>query len=171
MRCPYCQSLENRVMDSRFREDGNVVRRRRKCMKCKRRFTTYERVGDMHPLVIKKDGRREAFDRSKIQAGVHRACEKRPVSVEQMESLVDQIELQICDMGEREVDSKKIGDVVMRKLRDLDKVAYVRFASVYREFADPEDFMDELRKLVKEPAAAKAKTRNNKTPRRRTLDA
>jgi transcriptional repressor NrdR len=157
VKCPYCGSMDNRVMDSRYREGGNVIRRRRKCEPCTRRFTTYERVGDMHPLVVKKDGRREAFDRSKITAGVRRACEKLPVSVEQMDRLVDEVERGVCDSGEREVTSSQIGDIVINKLRELHKVAYVRFASVYRSFKDPEDFMHELKELLSETASAKAK--------------
>jgi len=146
-------------MDSRYREGGNVIRRRRKCEPCSRRFTTYERVGDMHPQVIKKDGRREVFDRAKIMAGVSRACEKLPISVEQVEGLVDEVERFVCDAGEREIASTQIGDMVIRKLRDLNKVAYVRFASVYRSFKDLEDFMDELKGLLIDTKPSKLKSR------------
>ena len=144
-------------MDSRYREGGNVIRRRRKCESCNRRFTTYERVGDMHPMIVKKDGRRENFDRQKIMAGVRRACEKLSVSAEQMDELVDEVERSVCDAGEREIPSKLVGDLVIRKLRDLNKVAYVRFASVYRSFKDLEDFMGELKTLLTETPPAKLK--------------
>lgn len=161
MRCPYCHSLDNRVMDSRYREGGNVIRRRRKCTSCDRRFTTYERVGDMHPMVVKKDGRRENFDRSKVLAGVRRACEKLAVSAERMDELVDEVERQVCDMGEREVTTEAIGDLVVNALRDLDKVAYVRFASVYRTFKDVDDFMDELKNLMQDKAPPKTRKRKS----------
>ncbi|MCC6160346.1 MAG: transcriptional repressor NrdR [Deltaproteobacteria bacterium] len=160
MRCPYCQSLDNRVMDSRFREGNNVVRRRRKCSKCGRRFTTYERVGDMHPAVVKKDGRREDFDRDKILAGVRRACEKLPVSVEQVEEVVYRVERRVCDMGEKEVSTRVIGDQVMSELRALSDVAYVRFASVYMVFNAADDFekvIHRLRKAKDAPAPRKSK--------------
>ncbi|MCZ7583224.1 MAG: transcriptional regulator NrdR [Deltaproteobacteria bacterium] len=157
MKCPYCGKMENRVMDSRYREGGNVIRRRRKCEVCSRRFTTYERVGDMHPMVVKKDGRRETFDRAKIMAGVKRACEKLPVSVEQMEQLVDEVERHFCDIGEKEVESGAVGDMVIRKLHDLHKVAYVRFASVYRSFKEPEDFLAELKTILNDSPQPSAK--------------
>jgi transcriptional repressor NrdR len=159
--------MDNRVMDSRYREGGNVIRRRRKCEKCGRRFTTYERVGDMHPMVVKRDGRREMFDRSKIMAGVRRACEKLPVSVEEQERLVDEVERHFCDLGEKEIASVAVGDMVIKRLRDLNKVAYVRFASVYRSFKEPEDFMSELKSLLTEPASPKPRDKAHPKPKRR----
>ncbi|MDP8255382.1 MAG: transcriptional regulator NrdR [Candidatus Alcyoniella australis] len=150
MRCPYCGSMDNKVLDSRYRRDGNVVRRRRECDKCLRRFTTYERVEEVLPLVIKKDGTRQAFDRKKLLSGVRRACEKRPVSIEEMEGLADRVEQHFQDLGEREIDSQAIGELVMQRLAELDKVAYVRFASVYRDFQDVNEFMEEIRGLLGE---------------------
>jgi len=148
MRCPFCGSIENRVMDSRYRREGNVIRRRRECDKCLRRFTTYERVEDIMPLVIKKDGSRQNFDRTKLLSGIRKACEKRPVSVEETEGIVDRIEQHFQDLGESEIVSEKIGELVMRELAKLDKVAYVRFASVYRDFQDVDEFMHEVRSLL-----------------------
>lgn len=150
MKCPYCNSFENRVMDSRFRKEGNVIRRRRKCNNCDKRFTTYERIEDNLPLVEKKDGRRESFDRQKLLSGIQKACEKRPVSLERMEEVVSGIEQQIQELGEREIKSQDVGEILMQKLHDLDKVAYVRFASVYREFKDLNEFMSQLKTLLKE---------------------
>jgi len=150
MRCPYCGQEESKVMDSRFRKEGNVIRRRRECLQCARRFTTYERIEENMPHVIKKDGRREPFDRSKIMAGIRRACEKLPISIDQMEELVGDVERHFSDMGEREIDSKAIGELVIGKLRRLHPVAYVRFASVYRSFKDIDDFMMELKELLHE---------------------
>ncbi|XXF80509.1 transcriptional regulator NrdR [Myxococcaceae bacterium GXIMD 01537] len=148
MRCPFCQDTENKVIDSRESHEGSVIRRRRECLQCKRRFTTYERVEELTPLVVKKDGRREAFDRDKVLAGLKRACEKRPVSAQQLEETVEAIERQLQGMGEKEVPSTVIGEEVMRRLRDLDVVAYVRFASVYRSFRDIAEFMNELKELA-----------------------
>jgi transcriptional repressor NrdR len=150
MKCPYCGSMDNKVMDSRFRKEGNVIRRRRKCNPCDKRFTTYERIEDHVPLVVKKDGRRETFDREKLLSGIQKACEKRPVPLHRMEEAVAEIEQALQESGDREVPAKEIGELVMRKLHDLDKVAYVRFASVYREFKDLGQFMGQLKELLGE---------------------
>ncbi len=144
MRCPYCGHPEDRVVDSREAQDGQVTRRRRECLACARRFTTYERIDDVLPGVVKKDGRREAFDRAKILEGVATACQKRPVSAEQMEGLVADVERQLQEAGEREIPTSVIGEAVMQRLRRLDEVAYVRFASVYRAFRDVGEFRDVL---------------------------
>ena len=159
MKCPFCRDLENKVIDSRLSKEGDVIRRRRECLECSRRFTTYERAEEAFPLVVKKDDRREQFDRMKIVAGLKRACEKRPVSVEQIEAIVDRIERAIQDRGDKEVDSTVIGEAVMRELHGLDKVAYVRFASVYRSFQDIGEFMSELETLIKERREAPARQR------------
>ena len=148
MKCPFCGFEEDKVIDSRVSQDGNVTRRRRECLKCERRFTTYERVEEVLPLVVKKDGRREPFDRMKIQAGIQKACEKRPVSIEQIERVVEDIEQRFHELGEKEVKSSMIGEAVMGGLKKLDAVAYVRFASVYREFRDINEFIKELKELV-----------------------
>jgi transcriptional repressor NrdR len=149
MRCPFCGHLEDRVVDSREAQEGQVTRRRRECLGCKGRFTTYERIEEVLPQVVKKDGRREAFDRRKIVEGVVTACEKRPVSAEQIEALVAGVERELTDLGEREIQTSAIGESVMRRLRSLDEVAYVRFASVYRAFRDVGEFMTELERLAR----------------------
>jgi len=148
MRCPFCQHMDDRVIDSRLSKDGDIIRRRRECAHCQRRFTTYERVEETLPLIIKKDGRREIFDRNKILAGLHRACEKRPISVEVLEKLVERIEQRLQEMGDREIHSRVIGEQIMRELQSLDEVAYVRFASVYRSFKDVNEFMNEVKDLL-----------------------
>ena len=148
MRCPFCHEPENKVIDSRESHEGVVIRRRRECLECKRRFTTYERIEELTPLVVKKDGRREAFDREKLLAGLKKACEKRPVAIEQLEGLVDDVERGLQESGEKEIASTRIGEEVMGRLRELDEVAYVRFASVYRSFRDIGEFMNELKDLV-----------------------
>ena len=148
LRCPFCQHMEDRVIDSRLSKDGDMIRRRRECANCQRRFTTYERVEETLPLVVKKDGRREAFDRSKILSGLQKACEKRPISVTVLEKLVDRIEQRLQDSGEREVHSREIGEQIMEELQKLDEVAYVRFASVYRSFRDVNEFMNEVKELL-----------------------
>ncbi|HSN13370.1 MAG TPA: transcriptional regulator NrdR [Anaeromyxobacteraceae bacterium] len=150
MRCPYCGRMEDRVVDSREAQDGLATRRRRECLGCSRRFTTYERIEDVLPQVVKKDGRREAFDRSKIVEGVATACQKRPVSAEQIEALVAGVERQIQEMGEREIRTSVVGEAVVQRLRLLDEVAYVRFASVYRAFRDVGEFMTELEGLARD---------------------
>jgi transcriptional repressor NrdR len=150
MKCPFCTLVDNRVIDSRLSKDKRVIRRRRECLECGRRFTTYERVEENLPLVIKKDGRREQFDRNKILIGVKKACEKRPISIDTIEKIADRIEQFLQDKAENEVYSSEIGEEVMKELYNLDQVAYVRFASVYREFKDINAFMNELKELLKE---------------------
>lgn len=148
MKCPYCGNCNTRVIDSRPADDGGCIRRRRECDVCGRRFTTYEKVETLPVVVIKKDENRETYDRSKIEGGVLRACHKRPISVGQVGELVDEIEAVIFNKEIREISSREIGELVMEKLKKLDSVAYVRFASVYREFKDVNTFMNELRKIV-----------------------
>ena len=150
MKCPYCSFLDSKVVDSRNGKDGTSIRRRRECLKCERRFTTYERIEEINLVIVKKDGRREAFDRSKIIDGLEKACEKRPISVEIIENLVSDLERELQETGEREVNSKVIGERLITKLYEIDEVAYVRFASVYRSFKDVNQFMDELKELLKE---------------------
>ena len=149
MKCPFCADTENRVIDSRISKEGNAIRRRRECASCGKRFTTYEFVEEVLPMVVKKDGRREAFDRSKILAGIKKACEKRPVSIDSIETIVDRIERSCQEAQLKEVPSTFVGERVMQELHDLDKVAYVRFASVYRQFRDANEFLDELKDLLK----------------------
>ncbi|SDF06881.1 transcriptional regulator NrdR [Sporolituus thermophilus] len=149
MRCPYCGHSESKVIDSRATEEGTSIRRRRECLKCARRFTTYEIVEELPLMVIKKDGRRELFDRSKLINGLLRACEKRPVPFATVEGLVSQIEKDIRNSTEREIPTQRIGEMVMQHLREIDQVAYVRFASVYRQFTDLNNFMAELEALMK----------------------
>ena len=148
MKCPFCGHEEDKVVDSRTSSDGVAIRRRRECLQCGKRFTTYEHVEEQPLMVIKKDGRREPFDRHKLLAGLVKACEKRPVSMDDLEGLVDELERELSQHFEREVASREIGERVMRKLHALDPVAYVRFASVYREFKDVEQFMRELKDLL-----------------------
>jgi transcriptional repressor NrdR len=148
MKCPFCTHDDTRVVDSRLGKEGNNIRRRRECVDCERRFTTYERVEETLPLVIKKDGRREAFDRLKIISGIQRACEKRPVSIATIEKVVDQLEVTLQESGEKEIDSSRIGEAIMEALQSLDEVAYVRFASVYRQFRDINEFMSELTDIL-----------------------
>lgn len=150
MKCPFCDELEDKVVDSRMAREGEVIRRRRECLACKRRFTSYERIEESFPIVVKKDGRREPFDRLKIVSGLKKACEKRPISTATTEAVADRIEKRIQEMGETEVSSRTVGEEVVRELHQLDQVAYVRFASVYREFKDIEQFMDELKILARE---------------------
>lgn len=148
MKCPFCGQEDTRVIDSRPAEENNSIRRRRQCDECKKRFTTYEKVETIPLVVIKKDFNREPYERSKIEAGVFRSCHKRPISVEQINKLVDEVENIIFNMEEKEVPSSIIGEILMDKLKDLDPVAYVRFASVYREFKDVNTFMNELKKIL-----------------------
>ncbi len=156
MKCPYCGHLENKVVDSRLNKEYTITRRRRKCEDCERRFTTYERLEVTMPMLIKKDGRRETWERGKVVDGLKKACEKRPVSMSQIEEFVDALERDMQDMGEREIPVKLVGARIMDGLRKLDEVAYVRFASVYRQFKDLNEFMDELKGLLgaKEDEAA-----------------
>ena len=148
MKCPFCGDDNTRVIDSRPADDNEAIRRRRQCDECGKRFTTYEKVETIPLIVIKKDKNRETYDRSKIESGVVRSCHKRPVSVDQIEACVDEIENKIFNLGVREIESEKIGEIVMDQIRDLDQVAYVRFACVYRQFKDADTFMSELKKLL-----------------------
>ena len=150
MRCPFCSYTESKVIDSRPAEEGASIRRRRECLSCGKRFTTYEIIERLPLLVVKKDGSRQSFDRTKVINGFVKACEKRPVSAEQIEKIADEIEQELQSMLEREVPSERVGEMVMKHLKDLDEVAYVRFASVYRSFKDINTFLEELNKLLKE---------------------
>lgn len=150
MRCPFCSSLDNRVVDSRLAKDGDVIRRRRECVACLARFTTHERVEEVALMVVKKDGRREPFERAKVVAGLRIACRKRPVPTDAIEKVVDDLEQRLQARGEREVSSSEIGEELMRALQALDEVAYVRFASVYRQFRDMREFRSALDKLLAE---------------------
>ena len=154
MKCPYCAHEENQVLDSRDSEDLSAVRRRRECLKCSKRFTTYERVDTVDIFIIKKDGRREQFDRSKLLSGIKTACEKRPISMDTIEETVDEIEQNLRKRKTTEVPSKVIGEIVIRRLKALDKVAYIRFASVYRSFEDVESFEKEVQNLTKSDKTA-----------------
>lgn len=149
MKCPYCSKLENKVIDSRLSKDGRTIRRRRECLDCARRFTTYERLEEILPMVVKKDGRREPFNRDKIIAGIQMACQKRPVSITKIEDFVDSLEVYFQELGKKEVESKEVGEKVISSLKDWDEVAYVRFASVYRQFKDINEFMNELEDILK----------------------
>lgn len=148
MKCPFCGFNDTKVVDSRMGKEGNNIRRRRECTDCERRFTTYERVEESLPLVVKKDGRREMFDRTKIISGMQRACEKRPVSISTIEKFVDGLEQTLQESGEKEIEAGKIGNAVMESLHAIDEVAYVRFASVYRQFKDINEFMSELKDIL-----------------------
>ncbi len=148
MKCPFCSSLESKVIDSRLTKEETSIRRRRECLDCKRRFTTYERVEEVELLIVKKDGVREPFDRSKILNGMIKACEKRPISMDVIESFVSSLERELQERGDREVDSREIGERVIKKLYETDEVAYVRFASVYRSFADVTSFEKEIKNLL-----------------------
>lgn len=148
MKCPFCGHQEDKVMDSRPSKGGAAIRRRRECLKCEKRFTTYEQIEEILPMVVKRDGRREPFDRLKIVSGVRKAVEKRPVSSEKIEALVDDIENALMERAAKEINSTEIGEMVMNRLKELDDVAYVRFASVYRQFKDIGAFMDEVKKLM-----------------------
>jgi transcriptional repressor NrdR len=149
MKCPACSNLENKVIDSRLNKEGNSTRRRRECLSCQERFTTYERIEKTLPYLIKKDGRREEFSRDKILSGVKKACQKRPVSIQQMELLVDRVEQYCLELGEKEISAMVAGEKVVKELYNLDDVAYVRFASVYRSFKDVNEFMVELKDMLK----------------------
>ena len=149
MKCPYCTLLENKVIDSRLSKDGRTIRRRRECSECGRRFTTYEKLEEILPMVVKKDGRREPFSREKIIEGIKKACQKRPISVTQIEEFVDSLELYFQELGKKEIESKEIGEKVINNLKEWDEVAYVRFASVYRQFKDISEFMAELEGILR----------------------
>ncbi len=153
MTCPFCGHLQDKVVDSRESKEGNVVRRRRECLACERRFTTYERIDEIPYMVVKKDGRREKFDRQKVLAGLLKACEKRPVPMGKLAEIVDEIESKLLDSPERELATTEIGELLMDRLRKLDKIAYVRFASVYRDFQDEEAFFHELKELIRHKRA------------------
>ena len=154
MLCPFCAHLEDKVIDSRESKEGNNIRRRRECLACQKRFTTYERIEEIPFMVVKKDGRRERFDRQKILNGLLKACEKRPVPIAKLAELVDQVETAMMGESERELSSTAIGEILMTRLRELDKIAYVRFASVYRDFQDEEAFFSEIRRLIKDKGRA-----------------
>jgi transcriptional repressor NrdR len=150
VKCPFCGHLEDKVVDSRESKEGESIRRRRECLACEKRFTTYERIDEIPYMVIKKDGRRERFERQKVLAGLLRATEKRPVSMAQLEAIVDEAEALVADSADRERSTSEIGELVMERLRQIDKVAYVRFASVYRDFQDEQEFFNELKTLMKQ---------------------
>ncbi|OGD93078.1 transcriptional regulator NrdR [Candidatus Curtissbacteria bacterium RIFCSPHIGHO2_01_FULL_41_44] len=162
MICPFCANETTRVLDKREGNNGKTTRRRRECQKCSRRFTTFERVETLDLLVVKKDGRREAFDRVKLRSGIIKSCEKRPVSAEEIEKIVDEIEAKLRKINTNEVSTKKIGELVTQRLKKLDEVAYIRFASVYRQFADIGDFEKELAKLSKSLPADRQNLKQNK---------
>jgi len=149
VRCPYCSKINNRVIDSRLSKDGRMIRRRRECLECGRRFTTYEKLEEMLPMVVKRDGRREPFNRDKIISGIRKACQKRPISMTQIEEFVDSLESYFQDQGKKEIGSTEIGERVIQTLREWDEVAYVRFASVYRQFKDINEFMAELEEILR----------------------
>ena len=153
MKCPFCGHIEDKVVDSRESREGDVIRRRRECLRCDRRFTSYERIDEIPYMVVKKDGTREPFSREKVLAGVMKACEKRPIQMTKIEALVNQVEKYVQESRERERSTEKIGEVIMRRLKELDKVAYVRFASVYLDFKDVTEFMSELKSLVRKGSA------------------
>jgi transcriptional repressor NrdR len=148
MRCPFCNDTNGRVVDSRSSKEGDAIRRRRECLKCGRRFTTYERIEEVAQMVIKKDGRRENFDRWKLKSGILKAVEKRPIGLEQVDALIDEIERELFNSTEHEVNTVAVGEAVMNKLKSMDEVAYVRFASVYRQFKDLNEFMGELKSML-----------------------
>lgn len=149
MKCPYCTKIDNKVIDSRLSKDGRMIRRRRECVACGRRFTTYEKLEEVLPMVVKKDGRREPFNREKIVTGIRKACQKRPVSMTKIEEFVDSLEVYFQELGKKETNSTEIGEKVINELRHWDEVAYVRFASVYRQFRDINEFMAELEDILK----------------------
>jgi transcriptional repressor NrdR len=156
MKCPYCSKINNKVIDSRLSKDGRTIRRRRECMDCGRRFTTYERLEEILPMVVKKDGRRETFSREKIINGIKKACQKRPVSITKIEEFVDSLEVYFQELGKKEIESKEVGEKVIKHLKDWDEVAYVRFASVYRQFKDINEFVAELEDILKSRRENKA---------------
>jgi transcriptional repressor NrdR len=154
MRCPFCSATEDKVVDTRPSDDEQIIRRRRECIGCGKRFTTYERVDEALPMVVKKDARREPYDRAKLVAGLHKACEKRPVSAARIEEVADEIERVLREMAEKEIPSSKIGDAVLSRLRDIDDVAYLRFASVYLPFKDAGEIMHEVQRLIRSKSEA-----------------
>ena len=150
MKCPFCNHLHDKVVDSRETKEGEAIRRRRECLACERRFTTYERIDEVPYMVVKKDGRREKFDRQKVLAGLLKACEKRPVGMGKLAELVNQVEAKVLDSADREISTTEIGEFLIEALRELDKIAYVRFASVYRDFQDEQAFFNELKNLMRQ---------------------
>jgi len=150
MKCPFCAEIDNKVIDSRLSKDGNVIRRRRECIICSRRCTTYEHIEEIPVMIVKKDGRREVFSREKVRSGLQKACQKRDISINVIDEFLDELERDLREAGEKEISSNKIGEKIMVKLHEIDDVAYVRFASVYREFKDVNDFVSELKKLLSE---------------------
>ena len=156
MKCPYCSKINNKVIDSRLSKDGRTIRRRRECIDCSRRFTTYERLEEILPMVVKKDGRRETFSREKIINGIKKACQKRPVSITKIEEFVDSLEVYFQELGKKEIESKEVGEKVIKHLKDWDEVAYVRFSSVYRQFKDINEFVAELEDILKSRRENKA---------------
>jgi transcriptional repressor NrdR len=150
MKCPFCNHLEDKVVDSRETKEGDTIRRRRECQSCERRFTTYERIDEVPYMVIKKDGRREKFDRQKVLGGLLKACEKRPISMAKLSDLVNRVESKVSDSPDREISTTEIGELLMESLREMDKIAYVRFASVYRDFQDEQAFFNELKNLMRQ---------------------
>ncbi len=157
MKCPYCAKTDNKVIDSRLSKDGRSIRRRRECLGCERRFTTYEKLEDVLPMVVKKDGRREAFNREKIISGIRKACQKRPISMTKIEEFTDVLESYFQELGTKEIESAEVGEKVINELRGWDEVAYVRFASVYRQFRDINEFMAELEGILKSKQARRDK--------------
>jgi transcriptional repressor NrdR len=153
MRCPFCSATEDKVVETRPSENDQIIRRRRECVSCGRRFTTYERVEETLPLIVKKDGRREPFDRKKLMSGLKKACEKRPVPMEKLDALLDEVERSLQELVEKEVPSTKVGDMVLARLRELDEVAYLRFASVYLEFRDAGELLNEVQRLMRSKGA------------------
>jgi len=150
MKCPFCSHLEDKVVDSRETREGDTIRRRRECLACERRFTTYERIDEVPYMVVKKDGRREKFERQKVLGGLLRACEKRPISMSKLSELVNKVEAKVSDSPDREISTTEVGEYLMDSLRDMDKIAYVRFASVYRDFQDEQAFFNELKNLMRQ---------------------
>ncbi len=150
MKCPFCREIKNKVIDSRLSKDGRTIRRRRECLNCEKRFTTYEKVEAVLPMVVKKDGRREPFNHEKIRAGIQKACQKRPISINDIDDFIDSLGQLFQENGHREINSSEIGERVIEKLKEWDDVAYVRFASVYRQFKDINEFMTELKELLDE---------------------
>lgn len=150
MKCPFCNHLEDKVVDSRETKEGDTIRRRRECLQCERRFTTYERIDEVPYMVIKKDGRREKFERQKVLGGLLKACEKRPISMAKLSELVNRVESKVSDSPDREISTTEIGEFLMESLREMDKIAYVRFASVYRDFQDEQAFFNELKNLMRQ---------------------
>ncbi len=148
MKCPFCGEINNKVIDSRLSKNGDVIRRRRECIECRRRFTTYEHIEEIPIMIIKKDGRREVFNREKVRSGIQKACEKRDISMDVIDEFVDELERDLRETGKKEIPSREIGERIITRLHELDDVAYVRFASVYREFKDVNDFVDELKNLL-----------------------